>query len=65
MIISIALRDYSDYCLKSLNCNSTQKVCSKSAADKGHPIALGKVYLLLFVLSGKDSMASRALVCIR
>lgn len=30
MIISIVLRDYSDHCLKSLNCNSPQKkvICS-------------------------------------
>lgn len=54
MIISIALKDYSDRCLKSLNCNSTQK--KSSAAGEACPISQGKVYLLPFVQFGHGSM---------
>lgn len=57
MITSIALRDYSDHCLKSLNCNSTQQ--SSAAGKKDHPIWQGKVYLLPFVQFGK-----RVCVCL-
>lgn len=55
-IISIALGDYSDHSLKSLNCNSTQK--KSSGAARGHPVPRDKVYLLPFMQFCADSTDS-------